>query len=99
MKTIKLPQEQFAIVDDEAPNAVDVNAELRALADEAYELLWLKLEERAARDEMELLDELVLLQSMQTRLAKGKPLDAWRESLMGWIERSMKRRQRLYNRI
>lgn len=75
-------------------NDEEALGELNVMTDEVYELLRLKLEEKLAREEVELLDELVLLQSMQTRLAKGKVLDAsWRDNLIGWIERHMRRRR------
>lgn len=50
-------------------------AELGVFVDEAYELLRLKLAEREAREEVELLDDLMLLQSVQLRVAQRKPME------------------------
>lgn len=62
----------------------DEAQELNVIADEAYELLRLKLEEKQALEEVALLDDLMILQGAQIKLAKGKQAemaDTWREAL------------------
>ena len=53
---------------------------LNVLADEAYELLRLKLEEKQALEEVALLDDLMALQGAKSSLKRGKmPAGTWRE--------------------